>query len=198
MYGEHWCRTGANVPRFHRDDRLRRRIARVGDDADEAVFSDRTGSPAAGTVVGTRFVRRFVTDVIRIEKRHEQVDVEQRRPAHVSSRRVLTSFMVDRTAPAGLRRRSGTPLRTRPDRDGVNAFRANSDTTLPAVVPRAAAISLAAWRMSSSRSSVVRISASSRIRCQSHGLARRLAWPSCPAAVSSRSTGQFRWFPRRR
>jgi hypothetical protein len=83
-------------------------------------------------------VRQLVMHVIGVEERDEQVDVEKRRATHASSRRSFTCFMVGRAAPGGRRGSSGTPFRTRPALDGVRARRASSDTTLPAVVPRAA------------------------------------------------------------
>lgn len=141
-------------------------VGRTRDYSNESIFRDRTRRPAIGAVIGKPVVGELVMNVIGIEERDEQIDVEQRDAAHVSSRSSLTNRIVGRGAPADLRERSGTPLRTRVVFDGVRAFRASSDRTFPAVVPRADAISLAACRMSSSRSSVVRTETSSRITHQ--------------------------------
>lgn len=83
-------------------------------------------------------------DVVGVEERHEDVDVEERDPAHRSSRRRLTSAIVGRGLPFFLRARRGTPFRTRAADRGSSALRASSDRTFPAVVERLAAICFAA------------------------------------------------------
>src|SRR5687767_15649911 len=88
-------------------------ITRVSEYANEPVFRNRTGGPSVGPVIGKPVVDEFVMDVIGIEEGHQKVDVEERRPTHTSSLRSLTSFIVGRRAPLGLRGSSGTPLRTR-------------------------------------------------------------------------------------
>ena len=105
----------------------------------------------------------FVVNVIRVEQRYEDVDVQQGDSCHSSSRSLFTSAMVGRRLPFGRRGKSGTPLRTRGGRFGSSDFRARSEITRPAVVARLEAISLAACRMSSSISRVVLTGKSSRI-----------------------------------
>ena len=144
-------------------------IVATGEYAHASVFRQGAGGPTPRAVVGKPVVRQVVVHVIRVEERDEQVDVEQRDPAHLASRRSLTSFIVGRRAPDGRGGSSGTPLRDWTVRAGASAFRTSSDTILPAVVPREAANSLAASSTSSSRSSVVRMLSASRI---SHQMSR--------------------------
>ena len=109
-------------------------------------------------------VREIVVDVVRIEEGHEHVDVEKRDLAHAfPSRKSLTCFIVGFGDPAGRRGSSGTPFRTLAARGASSALRASSETTFPSVEPFEAAISLAACRMSRSRSRVVRTHQASRI-----------------------------------
>ena len=130
-------------------------VVGIGQNPNEAVLRDRTRRPAASAVVGEPIVCELVMDVVGIEQCDEQVDVEQG-STHASSRRSLTSCIVGRRPAPGRRGSRGTPFLTRDVRAGVSARRARSESAFPAVIPRAAAISLAAWRTSSSRSSVVR------------------------------------------
>ena len=81
--------------------------------------------------------------------------VEEGHARHGSSRSRFTCSMVGRGRPFGRRGMTGTPLRMRGTRFGSMAFRASSERTRPAVVPRLEAISLAICRTSSSISRVV-------------------------------------------
>ena len=85
-------------------------------------------------------MRGFVMNVVGIEQRDQHVHIEQRDAAHGSSRSRFTKSNVRLTAP-GRRARSGTPLRTDAFDCGSNACRAHSDSNLPTVVSRFAAIS---------------------------------------------------------
>jgi len=86
----------------------------------------------------------------------KQIDIQKIGCHGVSSRRRLTSSGV--TTPAsGWTGKSGRPCFLDTGARRVNACRARSDSTWPTVLPRCLAISLAARRTSSSRSTVVRM-----------------------------------------
>ena len=133
------------------------RCRNVGEDAYYAVFSEWRRGPPSGAVRCKPDVCRVMMDVIRVKQSHKYIDIKQRDAVHGSSRRRFTSSIVKGGLPFGRRGISGTPFRIATLSVGSSAFRARSDKTLPAVVPRFAAISFAAWRMSSSTSSVVLI-----------------------------------------
>jgi hypothetical protein len=120
------------------------RVGRIPQHAEEPVLGQWARGPAASAVFCEPVVSRLVVNVIRIEKRHQDVDVEERDSTHGSSRRRFTRAIVGLGLPAGRRGKSGTPLRTSGGATGSNAFRASSDSTCPAVVLRFAAISLTA------------------------------------------------------
>src|ERR1700674_563942 len=129
-----------------------RRIGGMQEDAQQSVFGQRASCPAQGAMVREPAMSGLVVNVIGVEERDENIDVKQRCATHESSRRRLTRAMVGLGLPAGRRGRSGTPLRIDGGSAGSMAFRANSESTLPAVVPRLDAMSLIASRMSSSMS----------------------------------------------
>ncbi len=54
----------------------------------------------------------LVMDVIRVEECNQHMDIQQRRPAHSSSRSRLTSSIVGRDSVGARRTSSGTPFRT--------------------------------------------------------------------------------------
>jgi hypothetical protein len=147
-------------------------VLRMAQNTNEPVFREGTGRPSVRALIRKPIVGKLVMDMVGIEKRDKHVDIEQRDSTygtHPSSLSSLTSRTVGRGAVDARRGSTGTPFRTfRPGarRAGANPFRASSDKTFPAVVPRVAAISFAACRTSSSRSSVVRIAAASRITHQ--------------------------------
>ncbi len=53
----------------------------------------------------------FVVDVVRVEQRHEDVDVQERDESHSSSRNLFTSAIVGRRLRFGRRGRTGTPVK---------------------------------------------------------------------------------------
>lgn len=149
-----------------------RRVCGIPEDANESVLGQWARRPSKGTLLPKPAMSRFVMNVIWVKERDEDVDVEERPSAHGSSRSLLTRAIVGFGLPGGRRRRSGTPLRMRGGSVGSSALRASSESTLPAVAPRFDAMSLTAWRMSSSMSSVVRTPQSSHIKHQMSTVAR--------------------------
>ena len=143
-----------------------RRVCGIPEYANEPVLGRRARRPSEGTLLRKPAMSGFVMNVIGVEERDEDVDVKERPSAHGSSRSLLTKAIVGFGLPGGRRRRRGTPLRMTGGSVGSNAWRASSESTLPAVAPRFEANSLTAWRMSSSMSKVVRIAISSRIMHQ--------------------------------
>jgi hypothetical protein len=117
----------------------RQAVVRAREHSDKANLCHGTRRPAIVPIVGKPIVRNFVVDVVDVEKRHQHVHVEQRDPIHSSSLSSFTRIIVISRDPAGRWGRSGTPLRIGPTGVGVSAFRANSESTLPAVVPCASA-----------------------------------------------------------
>lgn len=132
-------------------------VGRSRKDANETVLRQRAGGPPAGAIGREPPVGGFVMDVVRIEQRHQNIDVQESNATQVSSRSRLTRAIVGRGLAFGRRGISGTPLRTRATRFGWSAFRARSERTRPADVRRLAAISLAASKTSPSISRVVLI-----------------------------------------
>src|SRR5262249_10886767 len=130
----------------------------AGEDAHHGVLGQRAGRPTALGVGPEPGVGGVVVNVSGIEKRDQQVHVEEsdQRPAYSSSRSRFTTSEVTSSSPSR-GGNSGTPFRIRCFRSlGSSALRARSDRTRPAVVRRRTAISFAAWRTSPSMSRVVR------------------------------------------
>jgi len=159
-------------------------------DPDQPVLRERTGGPSAPPVGLQPAMRRLMMEVLGIEERHRDVDIEQRDLAHVSSRKRFTRSMVGCRLPGGRRGMRGTPLRTaRADRRW-SPLRARSESTLPIVDRRLAASSLAACSTSSSMSTVVRMTVESRITHQTSMRVRRGGVPPHAAAnKSDKSSG---------
>jgi len=109
-------------------------LRRIAEDAQEGILRERTCGPGLSLMIGKPVVRGFVMNVVLVEERDEDVDVEQRGAIHISSRSRLTSAIVMIGAPGRLGS-SGTPFRTRArdGDDGNSAFRASSDSIWPAV-----------------------------------------------------------------
>src|SRR6187431_2922158 len=138
-------------------------VAGVREHSHEPILGDWARCPPIAAVIGEPVVSKLVVDVVGVEQRDEDVDIEQGPAVHTSSLRLFTRCMVGRGADPGRRGRSGTPLRTRADGPPCSALRTSSEMTRPAVVPRALASSFAAFMTSSSRSRVVRMRLSSVI-----------------------------------
>src|SRR5262245_45693408 len=116
-------------------------FARQVGGAQKSIFGQRATRPLIG-FVAEPVVRNIVMHMIRIEQREQHVYVEKR-DCHQASSRSLSTISTVRTLP-GSWGSSGTPLRTRMCRLGSSPFLASSDTTSPAVLPRARASSFAA------------------------------------------------------
>jgi hypothetical protein len=134
-------------------------IVRVAGDADKAIFRQRASCPRPLAFLREPAMGRFMMDMHRIAQGKKQIDIQKISGHGVSFRRWLTSSRV--TTPAfGWTGNRGNPCFLDTGVRRVNACRAKSETTWPTVLPRCLAISLAARRMSSSRSRVVRIASS--------------------------------------
>ena len=92
-----------------------RGVGGVRQDAHDPVLRQRTRRPTRGAVGAEPDVGRLVMDVVRIEQRDEEVDVEEGWTAHVSSRSRLTRSIVGLGLPRCRRARSRTPFRTADD-----------------------------------------------------------------------------------
>ena len=123
--------------------------------SDHAVLGQRAGGPGFLAPLLEPMVRGVMSDMRRINKGDDDVDVEQECQGD-SSRSALTVSSVTTTWPAR-RGRSCIPLRVAEDSGRRKARRARSDTTSPRLRFCCLAMALAAINTSSSMASVVRI-----------------------------------------
>ena len=132
-------------------------IAGMANDSQNAIFRQRARRPCSMTLFGKPRMSAVMLHVSRIDQRDQDVHVQQKPGQSSSSRRLCTSSDVTRGAP--LRTfSSGTPfLVLAEDSTGNSARLASEEMTSPTVLFSMTAISLAALKISSSMTSVVRI-----------------------------------------
>ena len=151
------CRTQAYQYREdgHRISRTVR-VVRMAHDANEAVLGNGTSRPWRWTGAGIPGTRLLMMNMHWVRQGQKQVNVEEIAQGS-SSRSRLTISNVTGPAP-GCTGIKGKPSSAVRGMSRLSASRARSETTFPAVVRRRLAISLAALKISSSMSIVVRIS----------------------------------------
>ena len=82
MVGEGWQREQAGP------------LRRIAEDAQKGILRERTCGPGLSLMIGKPVVRGFVMNVVLVEERDEDVDVEQRGAIHISSRSRLRRYCV--------------------------------------------------------------------------------------------------------
>jgi len=138
-------------------------IVRVAGNADKAIFGKRTGGLGLLPLLHEPAMRHLMMNMHGISQSQKQIDIQKVGGHDDSSRRRLTRSRV--TTPAsGWTGNCGRPCLLATGVRWVKAWRARSESTRPSVKPCCLAISLAARRTSSSRSTVVRIVYSKRRR----------------------------------
>src|SRR5579872_713520 len=125
--------------------------------AQHAVFGKRTSRPSFLTFRLKPLVRPVMLNVSRVDQSDQYVDIQKKPAQGNSSRSRWTNSEVTRSAPLRIGR-SGTPLRVLEiDSPGDSARLAKDEITSPIDLFSIAAISLAALKISSSMTRVVRI-----------------------------------------